>query len=140
MHRAGRERGPSVAAKLAADTSFGAADALALDFRRAVFTDTFDAHRLVARAAAQGSGEEVAERLFRAYFADGLNIADPGTLARLAADTGVTDTGPGADELRTELARVRALGLPAPPVFHFAGGTTLSGGIGADDLLAALHG
>ncbi|MEU0194675.1 DsbA family protein [Streptomyces afghaniensis] len=135
-----RERGASVAAKLAADTSFGAADALTLDFRCAVFTNTFDAHRLVAQAAAQGTGEEMVERLFRAYFADGLNIADPGTLARLAAETGVTDTGDGVDELRAELARVRALALPAPPVFRFAGGTTLSGEIGGDDVLVALHG
>ncbi|OPF71569.1 dithiol-disulfide isomerase [Streptomyces antioxidans] len=135
-----RERGAAVAAELAADTSFGAADALALDFRRAVFTNTFDAHRLVARAAAQGTGERMAERLFRAYFADGLNIADPGTLARLAAETGVTDTGGGADELRAELARVRALGLPAPPVLRFADGTTLSGEIGTEDVLAALRG
>ncbi|MDG9710642.1 DsbA family oxidoreductase [Streptomyces sp. DH10] len=133
-----RERGAAVAARLAADTSFGAEDGLELDFRRAVFTNTFDAHRLAAQASAQGKGEEMAERLFRAYFADGLNIADTAVLDRLAAETSVMTTSGGAEVLQVELARVRALDLPVPPVFLLAGGPVLSGGIREDDILAAL--
>ncbi|WP_059013567.1 DsbA family protein [Streptomyces specialis] len=135
-----RERGEAVAARLAGDTSFGADDGLALDFRRAVFTNTFDAHRIVARASAQGRGEEMAERLFRAYFTDGLNIADATTLAALAAELGVTATGGGAEAVRAELARVRRLDLPAPPVFLFPGGPTLSGEVRESEILAALRG
>jgi predicted DsbA family dithiol-disulfide isomerase len=133
-----RERGAAVAARLAADTSFGADDGLELNFRRAVFTNTFDAHRLAAQASAQGKGEEMAERLFRAYFADGLNIADTTVLDRLAAETGVMTTSGGAEALQAELARVRALDLPVPPVFLPAGGPVLSGEIREDDVLAAL--
>jgi predicted DsbA family dithiol-disulfide isomerase len=133
-----RERGAAVAARLAADTSFGADDGLELNFRRAVFTNTFDAHRLAAQASAQGKGEEMAERLFRAYFADGLNIADTTVLDRLAAETGVMTTSGGAEALQAELARVRALDLPAPPVLLPAGGPVLSGEIRDDDVLAAL--
>jgi predicted DsbA family dithiol-disulfide isomerase len=133
-----RERGAAVAARLAADTSFGADDGLELNFRRAVFTNTFDAHRLAAQASAQGKGEEMAERLFRAYFADGLNIADTTVLDRLAAETGVMTTSGGAEALQAELARVRALDLPAPPVILPAGGPVLSGEIREDDVLAAL--
>ncbi|MER5780697.1 DsbA family protein [Streptomyces mobaraensis] len=135
-----RERGAPVAARLAADTSLGADDGLELDFRRAVFTNTFDAHRVAAQASAQGKGEEMAERLFRAYFTDGLNIADPTVLARLAAETGVTATGDGAEALRAELTRVRALDLPTPPVLLFAGGPVVSGEVREDDVLAALDG
>ncbi|MGK5530459.1 DsbA family oxidoreductase [Streptomyces sp. URMC 129] len=135
-----RERGEAVATRLATDTSFGADDGLALDFRRAVFTNTFDAHRIAAEASAQGRGEEMAGRLFRAYFTDGLNIADTSTLASLAAETGVTVTGGGAEAVRAELARVRALDLPAPPVFRFTGGSTLSGEVRESDVLAALRG
>ncbi|WP_414933107.1 DsbA family protein [Streptomyces chrestomyceticus] len=107
-----RERGAAVAARLAADTSFGADVGLPLDVRRAVFTNTFDAHRLAAQASAQGKGEEMTERLFRAYFADGLNIADAAVLDRLATETGVTTTSGGADALQAELARAAA-GVPA---------------------------
>ncbi|GAA2391142.1 DsbA family oxidoreductase [Streptomyces glaucosporus] len=134
-----RERGAAVAARLAADTSLGAEDGLELDFRRAVFTNTFDAHRLAAQASGQGKGEEVAERLFRAYFTDGLNIADPAVLARIVAETGVVTDDGGADAVRAELARVRELGLPAPPVFLFADGPVLSGEVREDDVLAALR-
>ncbi|WP_189220633.1 MULTISPECIES: DsbA family oxidoreductase [Streptomyces] len=134
-----RERGAAVAARLVADTSFGADDGLVLDFRRAVFTNTFDAHRLAARASDQGKGEETAERLFRAYFADGLNIADATVLARLAAETGIDTTGGDAEAVQAGLARVRALDLPAPPVFLLAGGPVLSGRVREDDLLAALR-
>ncbi|MEU6919330.1 DsbA family oxidoreductase [Streptomyces olindensis] len=133
-----RERGAAVAARLAADTSFGVDDGLELDFRRAVFTNTFDAHRLAAQASAQGKGEEMAERLFRAYFVDGLNIADTDVLARLAAETGVVTSSGGAEALQAELARVRALNLPAPPVLLLAGGPVLSGEIREEDVLAAL--
>ncbi|MFF5979312.1 DsbA family protein [Streptomyces olindensis] len=133
-----RERGAAVAARLAADTSFGADDGLEHDFRRAVFTNTFDAHRLAAQASVQGKGEEMAERLFRAYFVDGLNIADTPVLARLAAETGVVTTSGGAEALQAELARIRALKLPAPPVFLLAGGPVLSGEIREEDVLAAL--
>ncbi|MFD5134541.1 DsbA family oxidoreductase [Streptomyces olindensis] len=133
-----RERGAAVAARLAADTSFGADDGLELDFRRAVFTNTFDAHRLAAQASAQGKGEETAERLFRAYFVDGLNIADTTVLARLAAETGVMTTSGGAEALQAELARIRTLNLPAPPVLLFAGGPVLSGEIREADVLFAL--
>lgn len=134
-----RERGTTTAARLAADTSLGADDGLELDFRRVVFTNTFDAHRLAAQASEQGKGEEVAERLFRAYFTDGLNIADPAVLARIAAETGVMTDGGGADAVHAELARVRELGLPAPPVFLLAGGPVLSGEVRESDFLTALR-
>ncbi|GCD46000.1 DsbA family protein [Streptomyces paromomycinus] len=134
-----RERGAAVAARLAANTSFGADVGLTLDVRRAVFTNTFDAHRLAAQASAQGKGEEMAERLFRAYFADGLNIADAAVLDRLATETGVMTISGGADALRAELARIRALDLPAPPVLLLADGLVLSGEISEEDILTALR-
>lgn len=104
-----------------------------------MFTNTFDAHRLAAQASAQGKGEEMAERLFRAYSADGLNIADAAVLDRLATETGVTTTSGGADALQAELARIRALDLPAPPVLLLADGLVLSGEISEEDVLTALR-
>ncbi|WP_146229134.1 DsbA family protein [Streptomyces sp. NWU339] len=134
-----REHGAAVTAQLAADTSLGADDGLDLNFHRAVFTSTFDAHRLAAQASAQGKAEQMAERLFRGYFTDGLNIADPTVLARLAAETGVMTNGGGADAMHAELDRIRELDLPTPPVFLFPGGPALSGQVREDDVLAALR-
>lgn len=129
-----RTRGEAFVRQVASDTSFGTADGLELRFERALFTNTFEAHRLVARAAGQGLGERMAERLFRAYFADGLLISDRTTLARLSAEAGVAaaaDAHGTADAaaLRAELGRVRALGVHvgSVPYVRFGDGTVLEG-------------
>ncbi|MER0446327.1 DsbA family protein [Streptomyces sp. Edi4] len=106
----------------------GAGAGLDLRFDRAVHVNTFEAHRLLARAAAQGLGEAMAERLFRAYLTDGLNIGERATLDRLAAETGVR---PGedpdeAERLRDRLARTRGLGIRSVPVFRI-GAATVTG-------------
>lgn len=121
-----RQRGEEVARALVSDESFGVAGGLELNFGRAWFTNTFDAHRIHAQASAQGRGEQMAERLFRAYFTDGLNIADPDTLTRIASETGVVTSETGAAGLRAELERVRRFGVQ-PPAFRFEGGPVLEG-------------
>lgn len=129
-----RTRGEAFVRQVTSDTSFGVADGLDLHFERALFTNTFEAHRLVARASAQGLGGRMAERLFRAYFTDGLLISDRTTLARLAAETGIVaaadaDDPSGTAALRAELDRVRALGVQvgAVPYVAFEDGTVLEG-------------
>ncbi|MES4901654.1 MULTISPECIES: DsbA family protein [unclassified Streptomyces] len=138
-----RTRGEAFVRQVASDTSFGVADGLELHFERALFTNTFEAHRLVARASAQGLGERMAERLFRAYFTDGLLISDRATLARLAVETGVADETAdtsGTAALRAELDRVRALGVDveAVPYVAFEGGTVLEGAQPEEAYRAAL--
>ncbi|MDA0563316.1 DsbA family protein [Streptomonospora sp. S1-112] len=137
-----RDRGEEAARAVQATTGFGAADGLRVDFTRVVSTNTFEAHRLIARAAPLNRGEAMAERLFRAYFTDGVNVADPAVLARLAAEVGV-DPGPGGEEeLRRELERVRGLDFVAEavPGFRFDGGRVLNGEQSEEALLAALTG
>ncbi|MGW0394717.1 DsbA family protein [Streptomyces sp. NPDC003042] len=113
----------------AAMAATGARDGLELDFARAVHVNTFEAHRLLAGAAAQGRAEPMAERLFRAYLTDGLNIGDPAVLSRLAAEAGVRPDPVEAGALAAELARVRALGIRSVPVFRFDGGSTVTGAL-----------
>ncbi|MFF6782521.1 DsbA family protein [Streptomyces sp. NPDC012510] len=119
--------GEAQARAIAQDTSFGAEDGVRVDFERAIHTNTFEAHRLVAVAAAQGLGEAMTERLFRAYMTDGLNIGDPGTLARLAAEVGVEPSQDGAAAVRAELDRMHRVGVTSVPVLFFDDGTVLSG-------------
>ncbi|MGX1273227.1 DsbA family oxidoreductase [Streptomyces phaeoluteigriseus] len=128
-----------------------AAEGVRLDYERAVATGTFDAHRLIARAARQGRAEQMVERLFRAHFTDGLHIGDAATLARLAEEVGVTADDPGSaagtapdaaaqtDRLRTELDRVRRLGVTGVPVFFIDGIQPLTGSQSEAALLAALR-
>lgn len=97
--------------------------------------NTFDAHRLISWAQAQGSAEEVVERLFRAYFLDGRFIGDREVLAAIAGDCGLS-----AEAARTYLAssegaaaiaqmdqRVRELGVTGVPFFIFDGKVAVSG-------------
>ena len=62
---------------------------LAFDYDRTVVANTFDAHRLAHYAASAGKGDDVQERLFKAYFVDGQNIADHTLLTTLAVDAGL---------------------------------------------------
>ncbi|WP_157244339.1 DsbA family protein [Nonomuraea typhae] len=125
-----RAFGPEAAAATEQMTGLGAAEGIAYRFDRALFANTFEAHRLIALASAQGRGEAMTERLFRAYFGEGRDVSDRATLRELAAETGVTWSDEGADELRAELAKVRVSGVP---VFA-ARGRTLSGAQGEDTL------
>lgn len=134
-----RERGEAVAREIAADTTLGVADGLRINLGGAVFTNTFDAHRILAQAAGQGRGEQFAERVFRAYFTDGVNIADQATLSRLAEETGVVIRDTGAAELRAELDRFRQLDNDSVPAFRFDSGIVLTGEQTEDALLAALR-
>ncbi|MFI0357607.1 DsbA family protein [Actinomadura sp. 9N407] len=100
-----------------------------LEFRhdRAIFSNTFEAHRLIAVAAGQGRAEEMVERLFRAHHTDELNIADADTLKKLAAEAGVQWSDEGAEETRAELDRVRVSGVRGVPVLQVGERPALTG-------------
>lgn len=62
---------------------------LEFNFDIAVPTNTFDAHRLMHFAAERGKAAELEERLFKAYFTDGLNVGDVEILVQLATQVGL---------------------------------------------------
>ena len=87
--------------------------------------NTFDAHRLVQLAKANGVQDAMKERLMRAYHTEGESIGDTETLRRLALDVGLPE-----DEVRDVLASDRyaadvredertamSLGINAVPFF-----------------------
>ncbi len=115
-----------------------AEEGLELDYDRALNTTTLAAHRLIEVAGRQGLGEEMAGRLFRAYFTEGRDVADPGVLAELAAEAGVTDTGRGPRRAREQLARARSLGISGVPLFLFEGKYAVSGAQPVDTFAAAI--
>ena len=62
---------------------------LQYDYDKIQMTNSFDAHRLAKWANQFGKTEELTERLMKAYFTDGLNIADLDTLVSIAKELGL---------------------------------------------------
>ena len=111
--------------------------------------NTFDAHRLIAWAQdldAAASGALV-ERLFRAYFVDGVDIGDIEALADLASGAGfdaaaarawlASDAGRTA--IQAEERHARTLGVSGVPFFVFNQRLAVSGAQPAEVLLDAIE-
>lgn len=65
---------------------------LTYNFDIAVINNSFDAHRLIQFAKTKNLGDEMEERLFKAYFTEGKNIGDHKTLIELGFDIGLLKT------------------------------------------------
>ena len=59
------------------------------DFNKVVVANTFDAHRLIQLGKANKKSGETQERLFKAYFIEGRNIADHNILKLLGTEVGL---------------------------------------------------
>jgi predicted DsbA family dithiol-disulfide isomerase len=103
----------------------GRREGLAYDFDRIVVTNTFDAHRLLQMARTAGIQDDAEERLFRAYFAEGKNLADRDVLADLGVEVGLERDAVVAalvgsayqDRVRSDIAEARVLGIDGVPCF-----------------------
>ena len=102
-----------------------AGDGLDMRFDLTRGANTFDAHRLVQLAKANGAQDAMKERLMRAYFTEGERIADQETLARLALDVGLPEdevrhvlvTESYATDVREDERTAMSLGISAVPFF-----------------------
>ncbi len=128
-------------------TDTAAADGLQLRFDQVQGGHTFDAHRVVRLGLERGVQGAVQERLFRAYFTDGVAISDPEVLATAGAEAGLD-----ADEIRSTLASdrfatevredesaARELGITGVPFFVLGGKLGVSGAQPVDVLVDALE-
>lgn len=124
-----------------------AGEDLHFDFGRARPGNTVDAHRLLHLAADRSRQAELKERLLVAYFSEGRAIADPGTLADLAAEAGLdraeAQTVLASDAylaaVREDQATARALGISGVPFFVVDRTYGVSGAQPADVLLDVLR-
>lgn len=100
---------------------------LPIDWSRAITANTFDAHRVLEYARRSGRDRAMEQRLFRAYFAEGLDVSDRDVLADLAAETGFMRadvaaylaSDDGVDDVRADLAGAFERGITAVPSFLF---------------------
>jgi predicted DsbA family dithiol-disulfide isomerase len=106
-------------------TALAATEGLTLNFDRAIAANTFDAHRLVTWAAAQGRQLDMIDALQRAHFTNGVDIGSYPALAAVAGSIGLDPTGAlsylssgvGVDVVNADLAEARELGITSVPTF-----------------------
>jgi len=99
--------------------------------------NTLDAHRVIRWAGTAGVQGAVVERLFRAYFEEGLDLGDAAELARLGDEAGMdaalvaallaSDADVALIEREDHLAR--RLGIQGVPTFIFADRYMVSGAL-----------
>jgi predicted DsbA family dithiol-disulfide isomerase len=125
----------------------GRAEGLDLDFTIAQRANTLDAHRLLWLAEREGDQDAVKERLLRAYFTEGRDVADVDELVAVAADAGMDAdrvrtylaSDEGTAEVRAEIAEAVERGITAVPTFVFEGQWAVPGAQDPDTMLRVLR-
>jgi predicted DsbA family dithiol-disulfide isomerase len=125
----------------------GAGHGVVLRFDKARPANTFDAHRLLHLGAERGVQHDLKERLLRAMFTTGANLADVDVLVALATDAGIDpaearDALAGdafAAEVRADERRAADLGITSVPFFVVDGKLGVSGAQPPDLLLGVLE-
>ncbi|WGE52904.1 DsbA family oxidoreductase [Actinobacillus equuli] len=100
---------------------------LDMQFENAKDVNTFDAHRLLKWAKTQGQEEPLSELMFKAFFSEGLSLADHSVLAELAEQAGLDRTAALAflqsdsesENVRSDEQEAYQLGVQGVPFFVF---------------------
>ena len=109
--------------------------------------NTRAAHRLIHFAKSEGRDHAMVERLFRAYFTEGGNTGDYGSLADLAVEVGLDrdqalaalESRAYADDVDRDVALARELGISGVPFFVFDGSIAVSGAQPVEAFMQALQ-
>ena len=127
----------ALAALSARLNELGRQEGLDYQWDRIQRVNSLDAHRLLAWAASRSIERQnaLAERLFRAYFTEGANVADRSVLASLAGESGLdtdeaTSTLEGTayvSDVRDDQARAAELDVLGVPAFVIAPGFAIPG-------------
>lgn len=128
-------------------TELAAESGLAFRLDIAKPANTFDAHRVLHVARADGLESEAKERLLAAYFSEGRVISDSDTLVELAAEVGLDPdhtraalAGEGyAGGVRADEREAVELGITGVPFFVLGRRYAVSGAQPAELLLRALE-
>ena len=64
---------------------------LEYNFDKAVMVNSQNAHKLIQFAKTKGLGDQMEERLFKAFFTEGKSIADKNTLVQLGSEIGLDE-------------------------------------------------
>ena len=122
-----------------------------LEFRYAEtrYTNTFDAHRLTKLAQAKDAAlaDRLSERLYHAYFAEGLELADHDVLTRIAVEEGLDEaevksllsSDQYAVEVRLDEREAGNYGVTGVPFFVLAGRYAIPGAVPTEEMKKLLQ-
>ncbi|MCX5393900.1 DsbA family oxidoreductase [Streptomyces sp. NBC_00094] len=125
--------------------ALGEAEGLRLDLHKARPVNSFDAHRLVRLGAAHGLADAMVERLLYGYHTEGLDIAAPEVLEKLAVEAGlepslvrrVLEGTEFGESVRADERRAVEIGVRGVPTLVVDGGRPTSA-VQGPDVLARL--
>jgi len=140
---------PGIAVGDAQQSLAAAGEQLGIHFafdRLKTLPDTREAHRLVRLAAREGRDSEAVDALFAGFFERGLDIASREVLAQIGREVGLTEASlqafasseDAADEVESELRRLRSLGVNAVPNLLINGRILVPGPADANVYVRAL--
>lgn len=116
-------------------TAMAAEVGLTYNFDKAKVANSIKAHRFSHFANKHNKGIEAEEALFKAYFTDGKNIDDNGTLIKLGVQIGLDATeieqmllnNSYAEEVKQDLIMAQNYGIQGVPFFVFDNKYAISG-------------
>jgi predicted DsbA family dithiol-disulfide isomerase len=125
-------------------TELAAQEGLEYHFERARGGNSFDAHRLIHLATANGLQDQAMERVMRGYFTEGVAIGDRDALIDLGAELGVDarDALEGddyADAVREDEYLAQRIGIQGVPFFVLDRRYGLSGAQPPEIIIQALE-
>lgn len=112
-----------------------------------VSPNTLDAHRLILWSRSDDLQDDVVERLFRAYFIEGRNLAKSETLVQISAEAGMQsdlveqlfETDSDLAKLKRQIDQASEMGVTGVPFFIIDGRFALAGAEDPATIAAALQ-
>lgn len=106
-------------------TGMAAAEGVTFDFEKVQHSNTAAAHRVLHLAKEQGIYHEVLNRLFEAYFGEGVNVSDPDALAEILEPIGLDpdevrdafEDEEYGEAVERDITRARMLGVNGVPFY-----------------------
>jgi predicted DsbA family dithiol-disulfide isomerase len=105
------------------------------NFNTTLPVNTLNAHKLLQLAKVNSLGNQAKDRLFKAYFVDGLNIADKEVLIKLGQEIGIEvsflidlwNDAAISERLNADLYEAQTLGISGVPFFLIENKYAISG-------------
>lgn len=117
------------------------------NFDHAVVANSFDAHKMIQLAKTKGLGDAAEERLFRAYFIEGMDFGDAATLVKIGQEIGLQAaeieaalvSEEYAKKVNADVAEAAQLGIQGVPFFVFNRKYAVSGAQPTEAFLQTLQ-
>jgi len=121
---------------------------LSFNFDKAVIANSFNAHRIIQLAKTKGLGDAAEEQLFKAYFTEGKNIDDNGTLLQIGISIGLNEeevketltTDAYAEAVQEDERKAQTINVRGVPFFVFNDKYVISGAQSPEVFLETLEG